>query len=127
MSSLQGDIELYGADGHKIEANDRMMVTQAMRVLKKHYPGYRWALGVDSEGGILYVKNLDVSTLWGYVIHLESLKGDPNLKRVVMAGGEILERANQVRGKETDNPTTKVDGLPQKYQPLVINGIPLIR
>ena len=120
-------VELFGEPGHDITADDAIMCKQAMCVLNTTYPGYRWFIGVNSEGGILFVKCLDVSTLWGFVLHLDKLRTDPTLKRVRRAGGELLERAWQKRGKATGDMTTKVDGLPEKYQPLLINGIPLIR
>ncbi len=127
MTNLQGDIEVFGAAGHNMELSDLAMCRDAMRVLNTTYPGYRWMIGVNSEGGIMYIKNLDISGLWGYVLHMTKMVNDPTMKRVRRAGGEILERAWQKRGKATGDPTVKVDGLPKKHQPLMINGYPLIR
>ncbi|KKK53137.1 hypothetical protein LCGC14_3097770, partial [marine sediment metagenome] len=88
-------VDLFGEPGHDITADDAIMCKQAMRVLNTTYPGYRWFIGVNSEGGILFIKCLDVSTVWAYVLHLDKLRTDPTLKRVRIAAGELLERASQ--------------------------------
>lgn len=70
-------------------------------VLWKTYPGYRWAVTV--VGGLARIRNLDLSGQWGFDISLETLKTDPLMKKVVMAGGEILERYRLARqGADAD-------------------------
>jgi hypothetical protein len=67
--------------------------------LERLYPGWRWWVECKAETGVVYVKNLDLSGEYGFVVHLARLAQDPELKTVMRAGGEVLERYNQHRGK----------------------------
>lgn len=90
-------------------------------LLQNHYPGHLWAVNINTEGGIAIVKNLAVSSLYGYVIHLKNLLDDPKRKRIIMAGGEILERARLAQRSKGDS-ARYVEGMKEKHQPLQ-NGI----
>ena len=63
--------------------------------LHRKYPGHLWAVNV--EGGVVNVRNLYLSGMWGFRI-LES-EIDPDFKIITRAGGEILERYHLARGK----------------------------
>ena len=63
--------------------------------LEKKYPGWLWA--VHSQDGIVTVKSMMLSGNWGFVMHEDKIDND--YRSVVRAGGEILERYNQSRGK----------------------------
>lgn len=67
----------------------------ALGVLCKHYPGYKW--GVEwpeaDQGrlGIFIIRALDIPTQICGTIHPKHLIDDPNLKMVIRIGGLFLE------------------------------------
>jgi len=120
-------LELEAVPAHKI--GDIQLAKRAMKVLCDHYPGFIWQVRINDEelGGIMTILNLTINeqifdnNSWGYVLYLSNVYQDPNLKCVVRAGGEILERAYLARGKHRDGEeVVKVDGIPDKNQPLKI-------
>lgn len=85
-------------------------------ILQNHYPNHLWAVNINTEGGIAIVKNMSVSTLYGYVIHLTNLLNDPKRRKIIEAGGEILERSSLARRNNGDL-AKHVDGMKDKHQP----------
>ena len=75
--------------------NDHTLAKNVAETLEKKYPGWFWAVNVMD--GVVTVKSLRISGNWGFVIHADKIDND--YKMVVMAGGEILERFRQKRGK----------------------------
>ena len=65
-------------------------------VLKANFPGHPWAVEAACENGIVKIC-LQGFMQWQHVIHITSMKGDPKLRPVVKAGGELLERLNMPR------------------------------
>lgn len=66
--------------------------------LAKHYPGHLWV--VSFQGGVLVVKNLAISSFYGFVIkHHDSFSASDLAAKAVLAGGEMLERAGIDRNK----------------------------
>jgi len=63
--------------------------------LEKKYPGWLWA--VNAMDGVVTVKSMLISGNWGFVLHEDKIDND--YKAVTLAGGEILERYRQHRGK----------------------------
>lgn len=61
-------------------------------VLERHYPGHFFLVEVDSRGGIAHISIPILTENWRYNIPLPLLHGDPSMRMVVKAGGEILER-----------------------------------
>jgi|TARA_R100000049_G_C1952208_1_gene100986 hypothetical protein len=74
---------------------DQTLAKNVAEILEKKYPGWFWAVNVMD--GVVAVKSLRLSGNWGFVIHADKIDND--YKLVVMAGGEILERFKQQRGK----------------------------
>lgn len=114
-------IQIQPVDGH--ELGDVTLAAQIGEKLNKHYPGHLWAVKVDSErsGGIVTIQNFAVSFKYGYVLKLSRVQSDPDLKCVLLAGGEILERAKMKRGWWNGEDSRHTDGIPDKHQP--VNGI----
>lgn len=85
--------------------------------LETAYPGHLWAVTVTS--GIATVKSLYISSVWGMVLHYDNIKGDwaARKKAVIMAGGELLERANLRRNKYMRHNVQILEGA-DKYSPL---------
>ena len=115
--------DIYAVDGHTYTLNDKRLAQQAVELLNKHYPGYRWAVNVNSteKGGVMIIKNFTVSYRYGYTLHLDKL--DRKLKKVKFAGGEILERANLARGQNEGWDPEYIDGVLDKHQPIPELGI----
>lgn len=101
-------------------ASEFKLAKECADLLQSHYPGHLWAVSINTEGGIAVVKNMAISTIYGYVIHLVNLLNDPKRRKIIKAGGEILERATLARKYNGDS-AKYVDGLPDNKQP--INGI----
>jgi len=86
------------------QMGDISLAKRCADTLNKHYPGHLWAVHINDDklGGTLVIRNLSLSFEYGYVLHLKRIYQDPNLKCVMLAAGEILERAGIKRGKNTD-------------------------
>jgi len=70
--------------------------------LNKHYPGHLWGVNVNEAGGIVTVYNLSLSGNWGFVLHIKDLAIADDMKKVMRAGGEILERYRLRRGAQVE-------------------------
>ena len=84
---------------------------QVAEDLHSAYPGHAWAVTV--RGGLIVVKDLYISSLYGIPIFYNEVKHDAKVMKqeVLRAGGEILERARLERGMRTDRAVTQVDGI----------------
>ena len=76
-------------------AHEMSVCKRVAEKLNDHYPGHLW--GVNMVQGVIQVMNLGLSARWGFQIKEENL--DPDYKKVLMAGGELLERYNIKRGR----------------------------
>lgn len=121
MRCLEPTLKTF--DGHTYTASDEILAKRAAEMLNKHYPGHLWAVNVNSDekGGVMVIKNFSVSFRYGYTLHLSKL--DTGLKKVMRAGGEILERAKMRRGYGIGEKASHVDGLPDRHQPIPELGI----
>lgn len=115
--------ELRGEEGHGTETDDILLAKRASATLNKHYPGHLWAVHVNSEGGVMVVKNFRVSFQYGMVLHLKNVYQDPSLKRVIRAGGELLERARMLRGRADGQSATMLEGVEQRHESAFKAGI----
>ncbi len=86
--------QLIDVEDAQLNANDMLLAKRMAETLTTHYPGHIWAVNVDSRPtvGIATVMNMRLSGKWGFVLHLKDLYTDPDLKSVMRAGGELLER-----------------------------------
>jgi hypothetical protein len=80
---------------------DAVLAVDCYGKLIEHYPGHRWRVTADHRGGCVFIQLLYAGIErkeweWGWVIHINRL--DPNLKAIVKAGGELLERYRLSRG-----------------------------
>lgn len=84
---------------HDIDVNDLILAKNAADTLAKHYPHpHLWA--VDVTGGVMNIRNLLLSPIWGYRIAKPGDYTASELQRLVMMGaGEILERFHMARGR----------------------------
>ena len=81
-------------------ANDIVMAKEMAEALHSAYPGHLWAVTCDGEIGFADVRNLALSGNWGFRIKLDEIYSGSQFKhKVLMAGGELLERYRLRRGK----------------------------
>lgn len=72
-----------------------------------YYPGHPWGVGVNLEAGAItielgYQHPRITGATFGYLLHPQTLKGKGGIHRVMLAGGELLERYDLARGAATD-------------------------
>ncbi len=74
------------------------MAKEIAETLHQVYPNHSWSVRID--GGVVVIKNFSISGTCGMVRKYEALKGDAMVRRkdVIMAAGELLERAHLRRG-----------------------------
>lgn len=113
--------ELRSEPFHAVEGQDVVLAKDAADTLNRHYPGHLWAVNVNSEGGVMIIKNMSISALYGMVLHLKNVYQDPTLRMVIRAAGELLERAHMARKGWNGEFAKVVEGVAQKHQPR--NGI----
>lgn len=87
----------------KLEILENQICAAVGQQLAKHYPGWHWLVECTAQTGVVTVKNLNLSGDYGFVLHLEQLMTDTDLKLPVVAGGELLERCNLPRGPRPEN------------------------
>jgi hypothetical protein len=78
-----------------LNVHDYTLAKNVAEKLEEKYPGWLWAVHVMD--GVVGVKSMRLSGNWGFVLHANKIDND--YKVVVNAGGEILERYRQSRGK----------------------------
>ena len=86
-------VELEKAE--TFDVHDYTLAKNVAEKLEEKYPGWLWAVHVMD--GVVGVKSMRLSGQWGFVLHADKIDND--YKAVVNAGGEILERYRQHRGK----------------------------
>jgi len=124
LNADKTETDLSGEVGHQIDDADRLLASTIGEILHKHYPGHLWAIYVNSEptGGVVNIFNLRISHKYGYVLHLTDLypMDDIFKKKILMAGGEILERANMVRGAANGDKAGWVEGVKKKVKDTIV-------
>lgn len=86
-------IEQHGESG----AADILLCKRILDVLNKHYEGHNWLVTADHSSGhativLLYAGKNGQIKRCGCLMHIHKLDSDPGLKKVMMLGGELLER-----------------------------------
>lgn len=70
--------------------------------LSRMYPGYLWMVGCNHEAGTLHIdlqcpKPIGLEN-YGYLLHISTVLSPGGQHRVMLAGGEMLERFGLRRG-----------------------------
>lgn len=77
---------------------EQFLAMRIAQLLDTKYPGHVW--GVHINKTVATVRNMMLSGTHGYTLHLSNLRTDDDFnRRVIRAGGEILERFAVSRGK----------------------------
>lgn len=77
---------------------DMALAAKIMATLEKHYPGHWWDVAVNSEAGTAAIALMYPSdrigrySHMGVLLHLSTLNSESGFKKVMLAGGELLER-----------------------------------
>lgn len=74
------------------------------------YPNHSWWVRID--GGIIFIKHFAISGTIGMVKKYNQLASDAAVRKreVIMAAGELLERAGLARGAYTGEDVTELEG-----------------
>lgn len=88
-----------GEGGAQVTVLDYNMAKEMADTLHGAYPGHLWAVTCEGEKGIATVRNLALVGDWGFVLKLKDIfTASDWKKKVLAAGGEILERFKLSRG-----------------------------
>ena len=85
--------------------NAELLVHRVAEKLYEHYPGHGWHVAMSKDFSVIGIRNLLIHSNYGMILHTLEVQEDPDLKCVVRAGGELLERAFLKRGECTEEPT----------------------
>ena len=96
-----GQIDKFTLAEAKEAASNDKYCKQLGTALYKALPSRRWYVEVTNKGRTCTVKIPEVSMEYGMVIHLEQ-SIEPDIKKVITSGGELLERFGLTRGR-SDN------------------------
>jgi hypothetical protein len=119
------DLIVDPVPGHSLA--DMNLVADCHDVLKRNFPGYTWVIGLndDESGGVMSIMNLDINEQilgcpnWGYILKLSTVYGDPELKCVMRAGGELLESAGISREINKGEQIQQIDGINHNRFPIL--------
>ena len=112
---------LYSEGATKAQEDEANMI---LEVLTFAYPNHPWAVRVYDGG--FFIRHLDFPSEWGMNCKHKDVYSASNLKRqIIMLAGEWLERANLRRGWGDLTPIERVEGVPEKDQPLLRDGVPV--
>lgn len=100
--------------GNLDEVLDMQKAQEVGDTLQRTYPGHMWM--VAFQGSALVVKNLAISTHYGFVIkHHDSFSASDLAHKAVIAGGELLERAGMKRGAWDGQFAAKLEGSDSRF------------
>lgn len=91
------DLSIVSGDGHgRQQLAEEALARIALIALHTTYPGYDWLATVNFEAGVM---NLDLICEkpiglqgHGYLLHLKSVMNPDGERKILNAGGEMLER-----------------------------------
>ena len=93
------DTDVVSTGSHSV--GDAILERNVGQVLTRTYPGYIWFVETHPDGGVVYVRCMNLSGRWGFVLHINKIDND--YKAVKNAGGEILERYRVSRVKKNSD------------------------
>lgn len=121
--------EVGGIPAHEIDMADITLAKEAADELERHYPGWAWHVHVASDIGIVTIKCGIISASlmrdYGFIYKITDINWNAKVmaKKIMIAGGEFLERAGMRRGPYKGEPIIHVEGVKESDQP--IRGIVL--
>ena len=108
MSDNHYSAESYG----ETAVADMAACEKANRVLQAAYPGHPWLIGVDHSAGamhcrLMYGDQNAGNNGYGFLLHIATINAPDGEKKIMLAGGECLERCGLFRGKATDESASR--------------------
>ncbi len=103
---MQSQIDIDGHTEH--DAADIFVCQQVNEILQKHYPGHLWSVGCNHEAGTIHIElpyqtRVQTRFPFGFLMHISSTRSFAEMeKKVMLFGGELLERYNLARGAATN-------------------------
>ena len=100
----------------------KSLASDAMRVLHKHYPGWKWGIewteivGKPTGLGAMLIKILNMPTDLTFIFQYEDIDRD-NMRSVMRAGGQFLEALGVSRAK---NRHDEIQGMARSPGGLII-------
>ena len=96
------DFETVDDLGQPVPAGVLVLQNNLIKALHKAYPTWKdnWHIVIDTRGGIVQIRNTAITGKMGFVMHITKI--DPEMRKVVKAAGELLERYNIARQKGGD-------------------------
>lgn len=91
----------------------------AAEILERHYPNHLWAIGW-APGLTLVIKLMTAPAAdkYGFTVDLaKAISATDTAKRIMRAGGELLERAGFKRGAWDGEFSEKLDGADPRHLP----------
>lgn len=87
--------------GVNLSGASQTMAKNLIARLESAYPAFvgMWRVTVNEVGGTVEVINLALSGRWGFMLHINKI--DAEGRKVVNAGGELLERYRISRSRRT--------------------------
>lgn len=101
-----------------VEADDDRddgMASEVGAILAQAYPGHPWHVRIGQ--GMLIIKHMRMSAKWGIARRYSRFTWDAAVRKreIVLAAGELLERAGLTRGQIVEGEYKRVvEGVPQK-------------
>ena len=116
MSQIITDISM------PISGYAQTLARNLIATLEQHYPLYTglWRVTVNEQGGVIEVNNMAISGRYGFLMHISKI--DSEGRKVVRAGGELLDRYGLPRSKA--GTFDQVFSLPTDFrgEPVFDNG-----
>jgi len=101
-------------DADPFKAADLSLTIKISSKLQEQFPGHAWMVEVSHAQGCAFVSIPLFTGRHKYVIHINSLKTDPQLHTITRAGGEILERYRIPRCRfGLDDFLSALEGIPK--------------
>lgn len=99
---MSGHVSIDDKDFTPTKMQETELASVVLAKLVKDYPGYNWHVEVCFQAGVCRVRT-EFGGAWGFVLHLDKIVNDVDLKAVRWAGGELLERFNLSRERANDD------------------------
>lgn len=97
---------------------DDLLAKRIGEILVGAYPGHPWHISI--KGGVMVIKHMKISAKMGMVLHYQKVVHNAEWLRrgVLVAGGELLERAGLTRGAYKGDRIGHVEGIDPKHRVL---------
>ncbi len=101
-------MELYSDDVEKpLSPLAQNLGKAILSTLETFYPAHIWRVIISERGGVVQVTLPAIPTRQGFILHTNKI--DPEMRSVMRAGGELLERYAISRNKTINTENVAAD------------------